>query len=201
MPGSGNHATPGSAKRFPSIILRIGAISGEVKASTRFPNRFCFWGKIAISAINAAKAEGRRAGNPWPRHTHPSIGGGAPFKSSTQSRRKAEPICWTQHYSSVSSSASYFAIFYARYQPGMKYEINNGIKLVSGWFDTRWCVSEWNNETPILTPEGSKLEKGIHPTLKLNETEGFQCLWHSYWTICIPLNFFCSGNFPTFSLS
>ena len=52
----------------------------------------------------------RGLGNPWARYTHPSIGGGAPFKSSTQSGRTAEPICWTRH---SSRSASYFAIFYA----------------------------------------------------------------------------------------
>ena len=55
---------------------------------------------------------------------------------------------------------------------------------------------------PILfTPEGQEWEKGIHPTLKLNETEGCQCLGHSNWTICIPLSHFCSENFPTFSIS
>ena len=36
---------------------------------------------------------------------------------------------------------------------------------------------------------------------KMNETEGFQCLGHSNWTICSPLSQFCSENFPTFSLS
>ena len=45
------------------------------------------------------------------------------------------------------------------------------------------------------------MERGIHPTLKLDMTEGFQCLGHSNWTIFIPLNLFCSGNFPSFSLS
>ena len=53
----------------------------------------------------------------------------------------------------------------------------------------------------LITPEGQYGEKGIHPTSKLDETEGFQCLGHSNWTICIPLNPFCYGNFPSFSLS
>ena len=33
------------------------------------------------------------------------------------------------------------------------------------------------------------------------ETEGFRCLRHSNWNICIPLNPFCSNDFPSFSLS
>ena len=40
--------------------------------------------------------------------------------------------------------------------------------------------------------------KGNPPTI--DETEGFQCLGHSSWTICSPLSLFCSENFPTFSL-
>ena len=35
----------------------------------------------------------------------------------------------------------------------------------------------------------------------MNETDGFQCLGHSNWTICSPLSPFCSEIFPTFSLS
>ena len=35
----------------------------------------------------------------------------------------------------------------------------------------------------------------------MDETESFQCLGHSNWTICITLNHFCPGEFPTFSLS
>ena len=35
----------------------------------------------------------------------------------------------------------------------------------------------------------------------MDETEGFGCLGHSNWTICILLSHFCSPNFPTFSLS
>ena len=42
---------------------------------------------------------------------------------------------------------------------------------------------------------------GIHPTSKLNETRGFQCLGHSNWTICSPLSPFCPRKFSTFSLS
>ena len=44
-------------------------------------------------------------------------------------------------------------------------------------------------------------EKGILSTSKLDETEDFQCLGHSNWTICTSLNPFCSENFPSFSLS
>ena len=39
------------------------------------------------------------------------------------------------------------------------------------------------------------MEKGIHTTSKLNETEGFQYLGHSNWTICSPLSHFCSDIF------
>ena len=42
---------------------------------------------------------------------------------------------------------------------------------------------------------------GIHPTSKLNETRGFQCLGQSNWTICSPLSHFCSQIFTNFSLS
>ena len=44
-------------------------------------------------------------------------------------------------------------------------------------------------------------KRGIHPTSKLNETRGFQCLGHSNWTICSPLSSFCSRRFSTFSPS
>ena len=47
----------------------------------------------------------------------------------------------------------------------------------------------------LIAPEGWKLEKGIHPTSKLNETEGFQCLGHSNWTMCSPLSPFCPRKF------
>ena len=42
------------------------------------------------------------------------------------------------------------------------------------------------------------MEKEIHPTLKLDETEGFECHGHSIWTICIPLSHFFPKIFPTF---
>ena len=35
----------------------------------------------------------------------------------------------------------------------------------------------------------------------MDETEGFQCLGLSNWTICSPLSQFCSEIFSTFSLS
>ena len=35
----------------------------------------------------------------------------------------------------------------------------------------------------------------------LNETESLQSLGHLNWTICIPLNPFCSNDFPSISLS
>ena len=44
-------------------------------------------------------------------------------------------------------------------------------------------------------------KRGVHPTPEKNETVGFGCLGHSNWTICSPFSPFCSGNFPTFSLS
>ena len=46
-----------------------------------------------------------------------------------------------------------------------------------------------------------KVKQRVHPTPKLDETGSFQCLGHSSWTICIPLNPLCSGNFPSFSVS
>ena len=33
----------------------------------------------------------------------------------------------------------------------------------------------------------------------MDETEGFQCLGHSNWTICSPLSHFCSDNFQILS--
>ena len=53
----------------------------------------------------------------------------------------------------------------------------------------------------LITPEGQYWEKGNFSTPKLNETEGFQCLGHSNWTICSPLSHFCFQIFTTFSLS
>ena len=53
----------------------------------------------------------------------------------------------------------------------------------------------------LITPEGQFSEKGNPPTPKVNETEGFQCLGHSNWTICNPQSHFCFQIFTTFSLS
>ena len=53
----------------------------------------------------------------------------------------------------------------------------------------------------LITSEGQSLKIRIIPTPKMEETEGFQCLGHSNWTICIPLNPCCSENFPYVSLS
>ena len=52
------------------------------------------------------------------------------------------------------------------------------------------------------TGEGQFLiTPGKLDSLNLSETQGFQCLGHSNWTICSPLSQFCSENFPIFSLS
>ena len=48
---------------------------------------------------------------------------------------------------------------------------------------------------------GRPMEKGIHPTLKLDEAEGFGCQGLSIWTIWILLSHFCYENFQMFSLS
>ena len=53
----------------------------------------------------------------------------------------------------------------------------------------------------LITPGAINGKRGISPTLKLDETDGFQCHGHSIWTICIPLSHFCSKTFPTFSCS
>ena len=50
-------------------------------------------------------------------------------------------------------------------------------------------------------PRGILWEKGILPTSKMNEREGFQYLGHSNLTICSPLSHFCSDIFATFTLS
>merc|ERR1739842_188579 len=39
------------------------------------------------------------------------------------------------------------------------------------------------------------------PFPNMDGTEGFQCLWHSNWTICSPLSPYCTEIFPTFPLS
>ena len=56
-------------------------------------------------------------------------------------------------------------------------------------------------EPILITPEGQQWKRGIQPTSKLDETEGFGCLGHSKWTICSPLSPFCSEIFPSFSPS
>ena len=56
------------------------------------------------------------------------------------------------------------------------------------------------NPLSFITPEGQLSEKGILPTPKLEETDGFQCLGHSNWTICNPLSLFCSETFTSFHL-
>ena len=53
----------------------------------------------------------------------------------------------------------------------------------------------------LITPEGQLWEKGVLPTPKLDETEGFGCLGHSNWTICSPLHLSHSQIIPSFSPS
>ena len=56
--------------------------------------------------------------------------------------------------------------------------------------------------SPFLLPQrANNGKREILATSNLDETEGFQCLGHSNWTICSPLSPFCSEIFPTFSLS
>ena len=50
----------------------------------------------------------------------------------------------------------------------------------------------------LLPQRTNNGERGILPTSKLNETEGFQYLGHSNWTICSPLSHFCFQIFPSF---
>ena len=63
----------------------------------------------------------------------------------------------------------------------------------------KFSLSYWR---PILItrPRGLITRKGILPTPEMDETEGFQCLGHSNWTICSLLSQFCFPNFPNFSL-
>ena len=56
-------------------------------------------------------------------------------------------------------------------------------------------------EPILITQEGQLSEKGVLSTPKLDETQGFQCLWHSNWTICNLWSPFCPGNFHNFSPS
>ena len=48
-------------------------------------------------------------------------------------------------------------------------------------------------------PRRQNRRKGKTP--RLDDTQVFQCLGHSNWTICRRLSQFCSSNFQTFSLS
>ena len=67
---------------------------------------------------------------------------------------------------------------------------------------TTFSLSYW--EANSYYPRGQRAKNGkteFTQPKKVNERESFQCLGHSNWTICIPLSPFCSGNFPTFSLS
>ena len=56
-------------------------------------------------------------------------------------------------------------------------------------------------ESNYLLPqrEGLEMRKGIPPTV--SETQGFQYLGHSNWTICSLWSWFCTVNFPSFWLS
>ena len=64
------------------------------------------------------------------------------------------------------------------------------------------CKCSSLNAQCTVTPQSHPYwELGEFPFPNLDDTEGFQCLGHSNWTICSPLSPFCSENFPTFSLS
>ena len=52
-----------------------------------------------------------------------------------------------------------------------------------------------------VCPRTDLKKASVHSVFNLDETEGFQCLEHSNWTICSPLSPFCYEIFPTFSLS
>ena len=60
-------------------------------------------------------------------------------------------------------------------------------------------ISYW--EANSYYPGGLIMGKGVYPTSKLDETEGFHCLGNSNWTICSPLRPFCPKRFSTFSPS
>ena len=56
-------------------------------------------------------------------------------------------------------------------------------------------------ERPILiTPERGWLKMRKWNSSEMDETQGFQYLGHSNWTICSLLSQFCFPNFTTFSL-
>merc|ERR1712214_148241 len=78
----------------------------------------------------------------------------------------------------------------------------NGPGTQTPHFQKIFQLFHFHTGRPILiTPESQLWEKGNFSTPKLDETEGFQCLGHSNWTICSPLSHFCFQNFPPFSLS
>ena len=52
----------------------------------------------------------------------------------------------------------------------------------------------------LITPGEGWLKMGKWKSPIMGERKGFQCLGHSNWTICSLLSWFCSTNFPTFSL-
>ena len=84
------------------------------------------------------------------------------------------------------------------------WSIQNGpfAALLAHFVPKDFQLFHFHSGRPILiTPEGKYAEKGILPTPKLDETEGFQCLGHSNWTICSPLSPFCFRRFSTFSPS
>ena len=64
-----------------------------------------------------------------------------------------------------------------------------------------FCMFRYQVSYFCTLPRQHGLKCGILTTLKLDETEGFGCLGHSNWTICILLSYFCSNNFQTFSFS
>ena len=56
--------------------------------------------------------------------------------------------------------------------------------------------------SPFLLPQRANYQKREFFQLQnWIETEGFQCLGHSNWTICSPFSPFCPETFPSFSLS
>ena len=53
----------------------------------------------------------------------------------------------------------------------------------------------------LLPQRANNRKRGILTTSKLDDTDVFQCLGHSNWTICSPLSHFCFQIFTTFTLS
>ena len=63
------------------------------------------------------------------------------------------------------------------------------------------CCNSHTGVQLLLPKRTNNGKRDLFSTSKVDEKEGFQCLGHSNWTICIPLNPFCYRNFPTFSPS